>query len=545
MKRFIINLLERLRVRKSKRNDVDVALTVANSATEDASFSEDTVIDQAGRKTKDVELSLPRSCMNCGEVLTGPFCFACGQKEGDIRRPIWSLLGELLDNVVAPDSKLFKTLLLLLFMPGKLTHDYNSGKRARFIPPLRLYITITFAFFALLLVADVLILDIKFTLKEENRDGAEQSEQLSSGQTQGGENSDGKVVNDFLEGWNSYEPDDKQPSAEPTATPATPTVLAEGAEEATVQNSEASQGGESAITEGGTVDNTVPEKQGLRDVVARLREKYGEDLKLGSDQLSEAERAEVSAALDEDLKNLPAIARNAIKDTVFSDELDVDLDDLIDDIGEDVPVAINEDNIKINADGFPYDVSFDMFVKRTDEEREGIREEELQQWKADTDDEEWTVQLVEGFSEALKDPSKFNDVFNDWLPRILFIMVPFFALILRLFHWGKKRFYFNQLIFSLHFHTFLFLIFTGFIFIIPVTGGEMAGPIFWLLSSIYIIVALKYGQGQGWIKAVLKAGPIWVSYSFFLVITLLLSVGYGLSGRSLGDLYNMISNGGV
>jgi hypothetical protein len=119
-------------------------------------------------------------------------------------------------------------------------------------------------------------------------------------------------------------------------------------------------------------------------------------------------------------------------------------------------------------------------------------------------------------------------------------MVPFFALILRLFHWGKKRFYFNQLIFSLHFHSFLFLIFIGFIFIIPVTGAELAGPIFWGISSLYMIIALKYGQDQGWIKAFLKAGFIWVSYAVILTSTLFAAVMFGLSGGSFGDLIGAV-----
>jgi len=135
--------------------------------SDDASFTEVSTSGTAQQANGDAsntssEFMATRTCMNCDEVLTGEFCFSCGQKVGDIRRPIWSLMSELLDNVVAPDSKLFKTILLLLAVPGGLTRDYNRGMRARFIPPLRFYITVTFLFFLLLLVTDVLILDIKF-----------------------------------------------------------------------------------------------------------------------------------------------------------------------------------------------------------------------------------------------------------------------------------------------------------------------------------------------------------------------------------------------
>jgi hypothetical protein len=50
------------------------------------------------------------------------------------------------------DSRIFRSLLLLLCKPGKLTVEYLRGRRVRYVPPLRLYVSISIAFFLLLSV---------------------------------------------------------------------------------------------------------------------------------------------------------------------------------------------------------------------------------------------------------------------------------------------------------------------------------------------------------------------------------------------------------
>jgi hypothetical protein len=569
MKRFIINMLERLRVKKSERENIDVALTVASDTTEDASFSEDTTVNTSQGKDDDVKLSLPRSCMNCEEVLTGPYCFSCGQKEGDIRRPIWSLLGELLDNVVAPDSKLFKTLLLLLFMPGKLTGDYNRGRRARFIPPLRLYITITFAFFALLLITDVLILDISFTKKEDiiNQDRVseivddalddiilEPSGSFGVDVDQIQQNDTQQAINDFIkEVQNGKEASiEVAQSQDPSQTQGQAKVqsLAQLQEEEHANEIEAIDE-EVAALKSLFSDDWVDEledqiedltefEDSLPGLATQLRDRFGNRLQFADTELSVTDRKDIATFLTAEMTGIPEVAKSAVVKAIISGRADDDIKYMLSGGKPKAALRINEDNIGFSSGEFPYNVSFGMFVKRSDEERDTVDAEDLKKWVTSDDSPEEAENLVNNFADAMKDPRKFNELFNDWLPQTLFVMVPFFALILRLFHWGKKRFYFNQLIFSLHFHSFLFLIFIGFIFIIPITGAELAGPIFWILSSLYIIVALKYGQDQGWIKAFLKAGFVWVSYAFILTSTLFAAVMFGLSGGSFGDLIAVI-----
>ncbi|MBT8048518.1 MAG: DUF3667 domain-containing protein [Xanthomonadales bacterium] len=88
-------------------------------------------------------------CLNCGTDLKGPFCYFCGQPDKNLMRFFPALMRELLEDTLDFDSRFLRTLKPLLFKPGKLTRDYLDGRRFRYVPPLRLYIFSSIAFFFL------------------------------------------------------------------------------------------------------------------------------------------------------------------------------------------------------------------------------------------------------------------------------------------------------------------------------------------------------------------------------------------------------------
>jgi hypothetical protein len=90
----------------------------------------------------------PRAnCRNCGAALAGEYCSRCGQREGRRDRGFAALLGELLGELFDWDSRFWRTLGPLLLRPGFLTAEYIAGRRARYVPPLRLYLIISFFMF--------------------------------------------------------------------------------------------------------------------------------------------------------------------------------------------------------------------------------------------------------------------------------------------------------------------------------------------------------------------------------------------------------------
>ena len=89
-------------------------------------------------------------CRNCEAVLEGEYCSQCGQREGRGDLHFSELAGELLGDFVSWDSRLWRTLLPLVFRPGFLTAEFMVGHKARYIPPLRLYLIISFVLFLVL-----------------------------------------------------------------------------------------------------------------------------------------------------------------------------------------------------------------------------------------------------------------------------------------------------------------------------------------------------------------------------------------------------------
>ncbi|MBI4545239.1 MAG: DUF3667 domain-containing protein [Gemmatimonadetes bacterium] len=93
------------------------------------------------------------SCLNCGAPLAGPYCARCGQEDVDVHAPLRSVVAEFLGEVFSLESRALRTLRELLFRPGHVTVECNAGRRARYSPPLRLYLLSSIVFFFALAVA--------------------------------------------------------------------------------------------------------------------------------------------------------------------------------------------------------------------------------------------------------------------------------------------------------------------------------------------------------------------------------------------------------
>lgn len=93
-----------------------------------------------------------QNCSNCQNVLESGdnFCSRCGQENHIPNQPIRHYLLELIESLFHLDSKFFKTVGALLTKPGVITKEYCENKRARFMPPVRLYVFASFVFFLVL-----------------------------------------------------------------------------------------------------------------------------------------------------------------------------------------------------------------------------------------------------------------------------------------------------------------------------------------------------------------------------------------------------------
>ena len=95
----------------------------------------------------DGELKPVELCLNCGTVLGGQYCGKCGQRASSRLISVWELLRDAFGDLLELDSRLWRTLIPLLARPGRLTRDYLEGRRARFMPPFRMYLVLSIVFF--------------------------------------------------------------------------------------------------------------------------------------------------------------------------------------------------------------------------------------------------------------------------------------------------------------------------------------------------------------------------------------------------------------
>lgn len=91
----------------------------------------------------------PATCLNCGAVLRGQYCGNCGQRARSRLISLWELIRDAFGDLFEFDSRLWRTLIPLLVRPGQLTRDYLAGRRARYMPPFRMYLVLSLIFFVI------------------------------------------------------------------------------------------------------------------------------------------------------------------------------------------------------------------------------------------------------------------------------------------------------------------------------------------------------------------------------------------------------------
>lgn len=115
-----------------------------------------------------------KTCSNCFSEVEQRFCPNCGQENIETRQSFKHLFTHFFEDLTHYDNAFWKTIKYLLFKPAKLTTEYLSGKRLYFVPPVRLYLFISFITFlipSLLPETDQEVSDgKKIEVKEEKKE---------------------------------------------------------------------------------------------------------------------------------------------------------------------------------------------------------------------------------------------------------------------------------------------------------------------------------------------------------------------------------------
>lgn len=106
-------------------------------------------------------------CATCNEPLAGKYCHHCGEKKHLRHELALSHYSrEIIYQITHIDAKIFKTLLLLVIQPGRLTVEYLLGRKKKYIRPIRLYLILSMLyFFSFSFFDKAALLDIRLLLK--------------------------------------------------------------------------------------------------------------------------------------------------------------------------------------------------------------------------------------------------------------------------------------------------------------------------------------------------------------------------------------------
>lgn len=88
-------------------------------------------------------------CLNCGNTVNQRYCGLCGQENVETRQSFIYLVTHFFEDLTHYEGKFWGTIRFLFFKPAFLTKQFLQGKRNAYLPPVRLYIFVSFITFLL------------------------------------------------------------------------------------------------------------------------------------------------------------------------------------------------------------------------------------------------------------------------------------------------------------------------------------------------------------------------------------------------------------
>ena len=142
----------------------------------------------------------------------------------------------------------------------------------------------------------------------------------------------------------------------------------------------------------------------------------------------------------------------------------------------------------------------------------------------------------ENIKRGIKEPKRLVAGVLNVLPQTLFVLMPLFAVLLKIFYVFKRRLYMEPLIVALHSHAFISfsLLIVSALGLIKTWVPSLAAPVGWTVTAlcvwipVYLFLMQKRVYRQGWVMTTLKFGAIGLCYtvlvSFAVAIAALASL---------------------
>ncbi|MEP6343556.1 MAG: DUF3667 domain-containing protein [Maricaulaceae bacterium] len=350
-------------------------------------------------------------CFSCDEPILGAFCMACGQKNDNFRRGIFSLIWELISSITAIEGRIWRTWRSMLFQPGRVAREYANGRRIHWSSPIRVYLAMSILLFAFMGITKTHLFGIDVNVTPE--DGIEVTETAPNA-----EDLDIK----FSTFW-------------------------------------------------------FPRQ---KDIDARNADKNFKLIQIKLNSYKDA------------LDNPNILIVNPEDDPVLSpneqEKVKVAKEEIAD-ATEGESLKIDDFNIEINN-------------RKVD-----------------------STKAIEQFIRFTRNPVEATNSFNKWLPRLIFIMMPFTVLFSALFIRGHENaMLYDHLIHAAYIHAVAFFFLLLGVALSPVIASSWLFNILIILLLIYLPLSLKRMFNRGWLKTIWTSYGVGLFYLFFLIIGLSIAI---------------------
>ena len=397
------------------------------------------------------------SCFSCNEPMTGLYCHACGQKNDNYRRSIWSLGAELFVSITAYDGRIWRSLRSLVLSPGKMAREYADGARQKWTSPVRLYLAMSLILFGYIAVS--------------------QTQLIAFG-----------------------------PKAKPNS------AMQIGDEETGLVPGVYFLEREKRLKELITDEDMAAFEQKILSVVKGDDEKTDEELKdeirinnAGinrlKEQLNDMESQYGRIGLEKGIEGLQN--RNSALTALLEKQNNVQVS--IQSESEVTPESNSDDDKDENGTN--------ISITGIDGQKYTLKGDSMRAAAA----------------EAIRKPELINSPMNKYLPRIMFLMMPFSMLIGAFFIRGRETaMLYDHLVHAAYIHAFSFLLLFIFILLVQFTKLPHLLAVYTLILLIYLPLSAKRMYKRGWFKTFLTSYGVGALYTFVMGIILIFLLSFGI-----------------
>lgn len=124
------------------------------------------------------------------------------------------------------------------------------------------------------------------------------------------------------------------------------------------------------------------------------------------------------------------------------------------------------------------------------------------------------------FLNSMENPNYITSQIYKYISWSFFILMPFYALILRLFFRKQRKYYVEHLVFSVNLHTFYFILLTIILLLNMIFENILKGMAPWILlvAFTYALVGIRTFYKKRWFSSFLYALTTFIIYFFSSVI---------------------------